>query len=82
MKGRNKTTAQISEKPQETERISCYSASGFLIDVLERNGFFVRSLEFYGSGRKKFRLDVQLIADDEKLQNLLQSLLENQLNLL
>ncbi|MCL2765970.1 MAG: hypothetical protein FWD40_11950 [Treponema sp.] len=41
----------------------CYSASGFLTDLLEQNGFYVRKLECYNG--HSFYLDVELHANIE-----------------
>ena len=40
----------------------CYSTSGFLTDILEQNGFYVRKLECYGCS---FTLEIDLVADEK-----------------
>jgi len=64
------------QKKEEAGQACCYSPSGLLTDVLEANGFAVRSLEFYSQSPKRFRLDVELVMDDEILMEMLKGRLE------
>jgi len=53
------------EKQKEQDQYLCYHDSGFLMDILEYNGFAVHSLERCAPNYREFRLVVELKADEE-----------------
>ena len=68
------------EKVKEQDQYLCYHDSGFLMDILEYNGFAVHSLERCAPNYREFRLVVELKADEELFRARLEETL-NKLNL-
>ena len=62
---------QIKNRKPYNEAL-CYSTSGFLVDILEYNGFFVRKLVCDESDGLKYSLDVELFAHKELFKDLLE----------
>ena len=53
---------QRKKLPKTIDKQLCYSEGGFLVDLLEQNGFCVTKLEWQG---KSFSIVVTLMADEE-----------------
>ena len=79
--GRDRFCRHSNKNPKELKQTSCYSLSGFLVDILEHYGFRVRCIESYGPGCKEFRIDVQLAADKKGTEEMLQYSLEENIRL-
>ena len=60
---------------QKENRALCYSVSGFLVDLIEQNGFYVRGLKTYGNNT--FDLEVQLCADEKLFRERLKRISES-----
>jgi len=57
--------ASAKKKFQKDDQYLCYSDSGFLVDILEYNGFRIHSLERCDPNYGEFRLVVEMKADEE-----------------
>ena len=58
---------------REHSHAICYSANGFLVDVLEQNGFAVDSIECYGPDNTQYRLNIRLGISRESFTKLVAS---------
>jgi arylamine N-acetyltransferase len=58
------------------KQVLCYSANGFLVDLLENNGFAVNSLNCHGPTKTEYTLNISLVVNRSDFTKLLDNRLK------